>query len=82
MDKLSHDIIYISVNSKVDKDGKIYIDRLELSEIINIYGNIVIVFINDYYNLHQFISNIKYSEIDIYGQGDKSQGFYIVIKKN
>lgn len=91
LNKLSHDVVFISVNnSNLDKDGKLNIDGLELTDIINNYGNIIIVFIHATkggsfttpYNLSQIMGNIKYPEIDIYGQGDKSQGFYMIIKKN
>ena len=83
LDKLSHDIIFISVcdSNRFDSNNRVYVGKHELVDIVNNYGNVVIIFIYGHYNLQKFVEQSKYSEIDIYGQGDKSQGFYIVVKK-
>ena len=84
LNKLTHDIIYISIgnDSKLDTNGRMYFGDQELVDIVNNYGNIIIIYVLNNYNLHAFVEKSKYGEIDVYGQGDKSEGFYIVVKKN
>jgi hypothetical protein len=84
MDKLKHDIIFISINesNKFDNSNRVYFGNMDLVELVNSYGNLVIIFVMGNYNFKYFVEQLKYSEIDVYGQSNKNNGYYIVVKKD
>lgn len=54
---------------------------MELSDIVNNYGDILILHVPKDYNLDKFIKNIKYNDIEIYDQSNHNNEYFICIKK-
>lgn len=81
--EMSHELIIIQCtnNNFFTDNGLIYIDDMELSDIVNNYGQTLIFHVPKDYNLDKFINNIKYNDVELYGQSDHNNGYFICIKK-
>jgi len=83
VNKLNHEIIIFELyDFNIDKDGFIYIQNVELVDIVNNLisaSKIILIHLPKKYNVENFIRKFQLNDIDIYAQSNHSLGFYIGI---